>query len=81
MFNSVSLQAFEQAMSFMRHGDSRLRYPGPVKWCHMCHRRHPARACRLVQDTRIAKSGREVTRWVHPEAKIESKKKTKARKS
>lgn len=54
---------------------------GPTAWCNTCHRKHPRRGgCGLQKVTRIAKSGREVTRWAHVPPK-QNKKKSKARKS
>lgn len=51
--------------------------PGPVKWCKRCSRIHRARACELVEVTRISRKrlnedgtvrrgGHKVTRLVHP---------------
>lgn len=54
---------------------------GPVKWHRYCSRYHAARAdCGLVQEERIAKSGKKVTRWVHPIIE-KPKRKIRARKS
>jgi hypothetical protein len=40
---------------------------GPVKWCRLCGYKHPARKdCGFEEVTRIAKSGRKVTRWAVP---------------
>jgi hypothetical protein len=49
--------------------DNRSLFPkwGPVKWCRYCGHKHPARkSCGFEEVTRIAKSGREVTRLVVP---------------
>lgn len=51
--------------------------PGPVKWCKHCSRRHPARACELVEVERVSylrfnkdgtyrRGGTQVKRLTHP---------------